>query len=144
MVGNCKYYFQIILKKFPEICRNLRAGLVDSEQKPFLGPWDPAVIWLRFHQYDIRAYLADAVPGDVVIALAADHPQKAAWPRHHDGTDLSLRHLHQYIADKAQPSSVADADDFLALQLGKFHRHIPGSSHTVLVKDMPVQRWLER
>ena len=85
--------------------------------------WDPAVFWVGIHQHNVGSDLFDTAPGNDVIFPPPGDPQQAAGSGHHDGTDLSSGDLDLDIRDKPQTLSVADADDFLALQISEFHGH---------------------
>ena len=100
-----------------------------------LWPGGAAFLWLGVYQDDVRADFLNAAPGDDEVVPASRDPQKTAWPGNHDGADLSLRHLDLYIADEAQALAVSDADDFLALQVGK----IDGQSMRPLWKTLCAQ-----
>ena len=90
-----------------------------------LGPGHPAVLRLRVHKNDIRADFFDAAPWNAEILPSAAEAKQLPGAGDDDGGDFSLRHLHLHILDKAEPASVADADYFLALQLGQFSSHKP-------------------
>jgi hypothetical protein len=123
MWANCKYYFQNILKKFPEILMNLRALLGYLEQKAFSGAGGAAFVGSAFHQHNIGADLFDAVPGDYVIFPTADHAEKTAGSRNDDGTDSSFRDINLNVCNKPQPLAGTDAQNFLALQVSELDGH---------------------
>jgi hypothetical protein len=85
-------------------------------------PWpgNPALIRFYVHQNDVRADPLDAIPGDHEVVPGAQQPEKPAGAGHHDGVDAPLGQLDDGVADKAQPPSVVDADDLLAVQVRKF------------------------
>ena len=86
-----------------------------------LRPGDPAVVWLRVYQNDVRADLFDAVPGNDVVVPAARNAQQTAGAGDHDGADIAVRDLNLDISDESQPLPRAGADDLLALQVSEFH-----------------------
>lgn len=90
-------------------------------------PWHPAVIGFDFHQNDIRADTADAVPGDAEVIPSAPQPQKAAGAGHDDGLDAPIRDIDLHIRHKPQPPAIRHANDLLAPQIRKFHDHTNAS-----------------
>ena len=89
------------------------------EQKSFAGTGNSAVTGFCLHQYDIRADSFDAVPGDYVVVATACHTQKTAGPGNHDGAEIAFRDVDLNIGDKPQSLTGTDADDFLALEIGR-------------------------
>ena len=110
-------------EKYSHIFQGKRDGIPPPlhflMKKSRLYPADPAFLRFYIHQYDLRADLFDAVPGDHIIVPSAPQPKETAGTGDDDGADLPLGHLYHHIGNKAQPSAVADTDDFLALQLHK-------------------------
>ena len=90
-----------------------------SEGKPRLISGNTAGIGFDIHQNDVRPDLFDAVPGDPEVIMPSGNPQNPAGTRHQNGADIALRDLNLDIGDKAQAAAVGNADDLLALQLGK-------------------------
>lgn len=123
MKRECKYYFQIILKKFPEISGNLPSAFRYLEQKPLSCLGDSAFIWSAFHQYDIRADFFDTIPGDYVIIPTAGNAEKTAGTGDYNSAEIAFRNFDLDIADKSQPLAGTDADDLLALKVSKFNGH---------------------
>jgi hypothetical protein len=139
----CKYYFQIILKKFHEIPLNPGSGLRDLEQKALLRPGDPAFGRFGFHKYNVGADAFDTVPGDYVVIPAAGYPEKTAGPRYDHGTDVPLRDINLNICDKPQPLAGADTDDFLALEVSEFDGHgrsLPLRLHQFMQREVRKER----
>ena len=120
---DCKYYFQIILKKFPEILLISGKALCNLEQKALSGPGNPALVWFAVYQYDIRTDFFDTVPGNYVVIPASGNTEKTAGARNHDGTEITLGNIDLDIGDEAKPLAGADADDLFALEVSKFHGH---------------------
>ena len=110
----CKYYFQ----KNPIL---YQLFLKKAAVFPVSGK--AALLRPHIYQNNIRPDAADAVPGDAKVLLFAHQTEKTAGAGDDNSADLPIGHLHHHIGDKAQPPPVADADHFLALQLGKSHRH---------------------
>ena len=88
-----------------------------------LLPGHPAVVWLGVHQHNVRADFFDAAPGNDVVLMAPGNPQNPTWTGHHNGADVPLGNLNLNVGYEPQPLAVADADDLLALQVGKIHGH---------------------
>lgn len=84
------------------------------------GTGNSAILRADVHQNDVRADFTYTVPGNTKVIPAAPEPQIFAWPRDDDGADTSVRYFYFHILDKAESSSVCNADDFLALKLGEF------------------------
>ena len=72
-------------------------------------------------QHDVRADAFDAVPWNDKIVPPPEAPRKPRGAWDDDGADVPAGDLHLHVRNKSQPSPVADADDFLALQLGESH-----------------------
>ena len=96
------------------------------------------MIGIDIHKYDVRTDLPNAVPGDAVVMAAGAQTQHAAGPRYDQGADFSLRDLHLHVLNEAQPPARADADHFLALQLGNLRCHTHHS--LVVLVDCMMQR----
>ena len=100
----------------------LGKALVPSLSQQLL-PGHPAVVWLGVHQHNVRADFFDAAPGNDVVLMAPGNPQNPTWTGHHNGADVPLGNLNLNVGYEPQPLAVADADDLLALQVGKIHGH---------------------
>ena len=93
------------------------------EHKTFPGPGHPALSRFRFHQDDIRADAFDAIPGNYVIVPTAGHTEETAGAGDYDGADIAFRNIDLDISNEAQPLTGTNADDLLALEVGKFNGH---------------------
>ena len=123
-----QYDYDFLEVSSPGICEMRTSGACadDVLQREFpLRPGDPAVVGLDVHKHNVRPHLFDTAPGNHKVVLSAGHTQKFAGTGHHNGSDDSLGDLGHNIRNKAQPLPVADADDFLALQLCEFYTHDP-------------------
>ena len=115
-----------------------------SGQKDLSGPGNPTFVRIYVYQHDVRAYAADAVPGDHIVVLSTEKAEIFAGSRHDDGYHLAFRQLDPGIADEPQSPAVADADDLFAVQLRKTipHRRTPNSFGSVYAqadKQIPRQ-----
>ena len=97
-------------------------ALVPSLSQQLL-PGHPAVVWLGVHQHNVRADFFDAAPGNDVVLMAPGNPQNPTWTGHHDGANVPVGDIDMDVGYEPQPLAVADADDLLALQVGKIHGH---------------------
>ena len=81
-------------------------------------PGKTAFIGFDIHKNDIRTDLADLIPRDHIIVCPAEGTTNSARSGHYDGQHLAAGSIDLHISYKSQPPSVADADDFLAVQFG--------------------------
>jgi len=99
--------------------------LVELEQKPLAAPGEAVLVGLCVNQYDIRTDFLNAFPGDPVIIPVSRKPREFSGAGDNNGADITFRDFQKDIPHKAQTLPCADADDLLALKLGKFHSHTP-------------------
>lgn len=61
--------------------------------------WREHLLGHDLHQYDIRAYLADTVPGNDVFLIRADESAQPGRTWYDDGTDLAGTLIYDQITD---------------------------------------------
>ena len=123
-------------RKIPDFREKNRPEAGRSGFQPGPGAVNAAILRIYVHQNDVRPDFTDAVPGDAVVVAAGSQPHQFTGARHNQGADTALRNLHFHILDETQPLTRADADHFLALQLGNLCCH-DTHSLIVLVHSMP-------
>lgn len=75
-----------------------------------------AITGLDIYQNNIRTDSADAVPGDHIVILSANHAKQLTRPGNNNGGYTPVRDLHLQIANKPQTMTVVDTNDFFTPQ----------------------------
>ena len=82
-------------------------------------PGNTAGIRFYVYQNDVRADPFDAIPGDNVVIPVTQNTPNAAGGGDNDGVDPPLWQLHNGIGYIPQPPPVANANNFLTVQVRK-------------------------
>ncbi len=68
------------------------------------------VLCADFHEDDIRSDLTDPLPGDDVLLIRSQNPQKPAGPGNDDSSDAAFAFVEDQVAHSSQPFAVAAVD----------------------------------
>ena len=101
--------------------------------KPRL-PGHTAFVGFDVYQNDVGADPLDAIPGDDIVIPPPHKTQMPAGSGDDNGGDAAVAQVDPCVGNEAQSPAVADADDFLAVQIREFGHTQPPIK--CLVKDM--------
>ena len=86
-------------------------GYAENTEKLFpYFSWGENFFGHDFYQYNIRADLADTIPGDDIFLVRADQSAQSGRTGHNDGTDLTGTLINDQITDLPKLLAVTSVD----------------------------------
>jgi len=99
--------------------------------------WAQNIFFAHFHQYDVRADLADSVPWNDILLIRTEDSAQTERPRNDKGGNASFFIIQYQITYFSKPPAVAAVDHILFFQFAKTHPVPPYPFYII----MPEKRY---